>query len=79
MLTINEEAIRIQMAKLNMNRQEVAAAAGISANTLYLAMAGGNIKLSTLYDIAYVLELDPRELLIVTSPNGHTEPESVTA
>jgi DNA-binding Xre family transcriptional regulator len=78
MLTINEEAIRVQMAKLNMNRQEVAAAAGISANTLYLAMAGGNIKLSTLYDIAHVLKLDPRELLIV-SPNGHTQPEAVPA
>ena len=74
MLTINEETIRVQMAKLNMTRQEVAAAAGISANTLYLAMQGGNIKLSTLYDIAHVLGLDPRELLIV---NGAGEPAEV--
>ena len=65
MIKLNEETIRVRMAKLNMTRQDVAAAAGISANTLYLAMQGGNIKLSTLADIAHVLEVDPRELLIV--------------
>jgi DNA-binding Xre family transcriptional regulator len=71
MIKLNEEIIRVRMAKLDMTRQEVAAAAGISANTLYLAMQGGNIKLSTLGDIAHVLDVDPRELLIV---NGAGEP-----
>jgi DNA-binding Xre family transcriptional regulator len=76
MIKLNEETIRVRMAQLDMTRQDVAAAAGISANTLYLAMQGGNIKLSTLSDIAHVLDVDPRELLIV---NGHSEPAEVAA
>lgn len=77
MITLNEKAIRVRMAELGIDRQKLAAGAGVSYNTLYLALQGGNIKLSTLAEIARVLDVDPRALLVV---NGQApEPAGVAA
>lgn len=76
MYRVDERLIRVRSAELNLNRQELAAAAGVTEMTLRNIINGGDCKLTTLSSIASALQLKPGDLLIV---NGAPELAGVTA
>lgn len=76
MYRVDERLIRIRSAELNLNRGQLAAAAGITEMTLRNIINGGDCKLTTLASIASALQLTPSDLLVV---NGAASREPVTA
>jgi DNA-binding Xre family transcriptional regulator len=76
MYRVDERLIRVRSAELNINRGQLAAAAGITEMTLRNIINGGDCKLTTLSSIASVLQLTPADLLIA---NGEPELAGVAA
>lgn len=63
MTRIDNKMIRVRMAELDMTRQALAEAAGITELTLRRIMNGYDCKLTTLESIATALDVKPRDLL----------------
>lgn len=63
MTRIDSRMIRVRMAELDMTRQALAEAAGITELTLRRIMNGSDCKLTTLESIATALDIKPRDLL----------------
>ena len=73
MIEANARLIRVRMAELDMNRQELAEQAGITQVTLRRILEGGDCKLTTLTSIALELGINPDEMLIRNGKVGEGE------
>ena len=73
MIEANARLIRIRMAELDINRQELAELAGITQPTLRRILNGGDCMLTTLTSISLVLGINPDEMLIRNGEVGNGE------
>ena len=82
---INRIYVEHLLLNRNMTSRDLAKATGLGEATVYNVMAGKSFSSDTLGILANFLRVPAEDLIsnrpvrVTLSPNGHTEPESVTA